>query len=273
MNNPQPMCQEIQLDPRPGNWDEAHRRHAGLCPGCRAFLATLGAMGHCLRQQHSARETMPAPMRQRLLADLEASCVPAAAPAVAPRKMPWLVPVAMAASLVMGVLLEKQFEFGASPLADQVAEVPASFGAYLDDVTHDHYLLERIGRPLEVEMATSAALSDWLSRSLAFEFHLPAESGGLQLEGGRVWHTVGRLSAMAAYRAPDGTRLVLFAVPAENLEPRGAEAREICGRQVFCGTSWGHEGRAWIEGNLAMALTAPEGHLPVDWEQVFLAER
>ena len=182
----------------------------------------------------------------------------------------FLVPVAMAASLTFGVVLGNRFELSPAPMPNEVGEVQASVGNYLHDVTHDHYLFDRIQRPLEVEMSEAAPLSDWLSSALAFDFRLPAESGPFALEGGRVWHTVGRLSAMAVYRAADGTRVVLFAVPAENMTLDGAESQMVAGTQVFSGDSWGHEGRAWIQGDLALSLTAPEGHFPEGWEQVFL---
>ena len=280
MNDQKELCRQVQLDPRPENWNRAQQEHVGLCPGCRSFLSSLGALGERLLGLESTRETMPDNLRARLLGGLEEAAAPTprviqGRPARRPESAAsrWLVPLAMAACLVLGIMLEKQFDFGAPGLPDKVAEAPASFGAYIDDVTHDHFLLERIGRPLEVEMAAAQPLSDWLSHSLAFDFALPAETGSLQLEGGRVWHTVGRLSAMAAYRAPDGSRVVLFAIPAENLEASGAECRNIAGKQVFCGESWGHEARVWVEGDLAIALTAPQGHIPEGWEQVFLAGR
>lgn len=270
------LCRAIRLDPRQDRWSKAQQAHVRVCPGCRSYLGSLAALGDRLRALPSRQEAMPAALRQRLLNSLHEAAAPAApnrSPsrwASFPRNPAFLVPLAMAASLAVGVILEKQFDFGNPGLPDKVAEVPASLGAYIDDVNHDHYLLERIGRPLEVRMAEAAPLSAWLTESLSFDFQLPAESGALALEGGRVWHTVGRLSAMASYRAPDGSRVVLFAVPAENLDPAGTPSELIKGTRVFHGAGWGHEARVWVQGDLAVALTAPEGHLPAGWERIFL---
>lgn len=276
------LCLEIQLDPRQEVWTEAQQAHARACPRCRSFMASVAVMRERLRSLPSARLNLPPDLRQSMLDSLGGTAAPIAAAGLAApgrSRSPWtkfsgspafLVPLAMAASLTLGVILEKQVDFGKPGLPDQVAEVPASLGTYIHDVTHDHYLLEKIGRPLEISLAEAAPLSTWLSESLSFDFSLPAESAPLALEGGRVWHTLSRLSALASYRSPDGSRVVLFAVPAENLENSGA-ASELMGQtRVFQGNGWGHEARVWIHGDLAYALTAPEGHLPAGWEKIFL---
>lgn len=282
MSRPAEICREIQLDPRPGSWTRSQREHAGVCPGCGSFLASLAALTERLRGLSSTTRALPEPLRRQLLSRLDEAPGPAPATGSGParsrrsgpkapgRTFRSLAPLGMAASLALGVFLENRFDLAPAPMPAEVGEVQATVGDYIHDVTHDHYLFERIRRPLEVEMAEAGRLSEWLSASLDFELRLPSESGSLALEGGRVWHTVGRLSAMAVYRADDGTRVVLFAVPAENLTPDGAESQWIAGTRVFHGGSWGHEARAWIQGDLAVSLTAPEGHVPDGWERVFL---
>lgn len=280
MDNSTETCREIRLDPRPGNWTPEQREHVGRCPGCRSFLASLTALGERLLGLPSANRKMPDALRRELLARLNESSGPqfdtargksrATRPALFGRGIRYLVPVAMAASLTFGVVLENRYDIAPTPMPNELGEVQASVGDYLHDVTHDHYLFDRIQHPLEVEMSEASALSEWLSGALAFDFRLPADSGSFALEGGRVWHTVGRLSAMAVYRTADGTRVVLFAVPAENMTLDGAESRVIGQKRVFRGSSWGHEGRAWIQGDLAVSLTAPEGRFPDGWKQIFL---
>ena len=119
-------------------------------------------------------------------------------------------------------------------------------------------------------MTDPGELSGWLSHSLAFDFEVPAATEGLALEGGRVWHTVGRLSALASYCTPTGERVVLFAVPAANLDLAGAERTEVAGHEVFRGTGWEREARVWLEGDLALALVAADGALPDGWAGNFL---
>ena len=167
-----------------------------------------------LRNLPSSRETMPSGMRDRMRQQLAEAEAPVVA-SVSPFSQRFVIPMALAASLVLGVFLEKQFEFGSSFVHQEVAQ---NIGVYIADVTHDHYLLERIDRPLEVEITDANDLSAWLSASLSFDFELPAADRSYSLQGGRVWHTVGRLSALASYATASGSRVVLFAVPAANLE-------------------------------------------------------
>ena len=282
MTSPTDLCHQIQQDPRPEAWSDTLREHAGTCPHCRSFLRTLAALRERLGQLPVATAKLPGRLRERMLNSLNDTTEPrlevvtgteapaAQRPARRRLSLGLLVPAAMAASLALGVVLEKRFDFALPGSTEQLAEAPATMGQYLHDVTHDHYLIERIGRPLEVAITGAGPLSDWLSHALAFDFQLPARAEGLSLEGGRVWHTVGRLSAMASYRTADGAQILLFAVPAENLDLTGTSSEVIHGTRVFSGGSWGHEGRAWIDGDLAVAVTAPDGDLPEGWDRIFL---
>ncbi|MEN8006270.1 MAG: hypothetical protein ABFS42_04610 [Candidatus Krumholzibacteriota bacterium] len=267
-------CREIQTDPHGENWSITTREHAAACPLCTAYIESCDELGERLRDLPSLRETMPEDLRGKMLQQLaEAAAPETAAPGrsasllTLPLAQRIMLPVALAASLVLGIFLEKTFDFGPASFPN---EVERTIGLYIEDVTHDHYLLERIARPLEVEITNARDLSTWLSASLNFAFQLPETRGPLTLQGGRVWHTVGRLSAMASYMTESGSRVVLFAVPAENLELIGAESELVDGVRVFNGSGWGHEARVWIDGDLAVALTAPEGEIPATWDEIFL---
>lgn len=267
-------CRAVREDPRGENWSDLTRAHAAACPACKAYLDCCQALGERLTGHPFGCEDMPPALRDKLLRECASAPVAGAAPArrgavlslSSMRRI--MVPLAMAASLVLGVVLEKAYEFGGPGALP--AEVEKDIGLYIFDVTHDHYLLERIGRPLEVAISDAVELSSWLSASLNFSFDLPRDTGALSLEGGRVWHTVGRLSALASYRTAGGDRVVMFAVPAENMNLAGAESSLVGDVEVFTGTGWNHEARVWIEGDLAIALTAPEGRMPDDWADVFL---
>lgn len=276
MNFDDRQCRLIQTDPRGDSWDGEARAHAAACPSCRAFLDSAAELGQRLRVLPALAAPMPDTLRESLLAQLAASVDEAATvpvqprPGLAPRRRRLqrvMVPMALAASLVLGVMLGHNVDFG---LSRAPAEVNRTIGMYIQDVTHDHYLIERIGRPLEVILTDRGALSSWLSESLSFPFELPATGSAFSLKGGRVWHTVGRLSAMAAYETEDGNRTILFAVPARNLELRGADSSVVGKTRVFIGRGWEREARVWIEGDLAMALVAVEGELPAAWATTFL---
>lgn len=269
------LCRIILEDPHGETWDDAARVHAAECAECVAYRTSAAVLGDRLRALPSfGGAAMPPMLRGAMLEHLAA--VPVDADIVdlpvRPRaSAPWwrraAAPAAIAASLVLGILIGDRVDFRPVPTTN---EVERSIGQYISDVTHDHYLIERIGRPLEVAMTDEADMSGWLSQSLAFDIELPGRDPAFALEGGRVWHTVGRLSAMASYIAPDGSRIILFAVPSAGLVLGGAPSEMVGGVRVFHGAEWDHEARVWIDGDLAMALVAPEGHMPDDWRRVFL---
>ena len=269
MSSDDRQCRLIQSDPGGAGWDDSLRAHAAACPACAAYLAETAELGERLRSLPSLAAPMPQALRARLLAQLAEAGGPVS-PRVKVLPKPLrrtFVPVALAASLVLGVFLGHHHDFGFSKAP---AEVNRTIGMYIEDVTHDHYLIERIGRPLEVAITDREALSQWLSESLRFQVELPRTTRAFRLDGGRVWHTVGRLSAMASYDSEDGGRVILFAVPANNLELRGATSAMIKGRRVFAGQGWDREARVWIEDDLAMALVAVQGRMPDAWADTFL---
>lgn len=275
MNPDHRYCDVIHADPHGANWDPEARSHAACCPACVAFLQGIVELSLRLKALPALNGPMPQKLRERLLSQLAAcpeaqdSATTAPRSGRAPRRAMsrFLAPVALAASLALGVVLGRNFDFGISAAP---AEVDRTIGMYIADVTHDHYLIERIGRPLEVVITERKALSEWLTASLSFPFELPRTGEGFKLQGGRVWHTVGRLSAMAAYETADGGRVILFAVPAANLELRGADSAVVKGVRVFSGAGWEREARVWIDGDLAMALVATEGEMPTAWTETFL---
>jgi len=280
MSNHHDPCQRLQADTNAANWDDEARHHAASCATCAAFLATTDALTQRLRALPSSQLTMPAPLRAAMLAQLDERADSANArgeSTTGPTTTAWhqsrvrskvLVPLALAASLAVGFLMgHAGFDFG-QPTPPP--EVHRNIGMYIADVTHDHYLFDRISRPLEITLTAPTALSNWLSESLNFPIELPPVTKGFSLQGGRVWHTVGRLSALAVYRDDNDDRIILFAVPAYNMELTGAPSTLVNNTKVFSGESWDREARVWIDGDLAMALTAPKGKIPANWRDTFL---
>lgn len=262
------ICQSIQADPHGEAWDAAQRTHAAECPRCAAHVEAVREIGRRVGELPSLPRSMPEAMRSRMLGLLEEGTPTRSRPKPVPRLVQQtLVPLALAASLFVGLLVGHNYDITTLWGPN---EVNRNIGMYIHDVTHDHYLIERIGRPLEVAMTDRNELSGWLSESLHFSLALPEPGPAFRLQGGRVWHTVGRLSALAAYEVPGGGRVLLFAVPAHNLKLDGAESTMISGRRVYTGKGWEREARVWIDGDLAMALVAMDGAMPADWAGSFL---
>lgn len=260
----------IQAEPDPGRWDQATREHARECTECASTAQASATMRDRLRKLDSSRASAPASLRQRLARSIQedaaiareaeelqergraaptptrvsAGSRPRAPRAVWPR---WAVPSALAAGLALGVGLTQMLGDGRSALtADH----------YLDDVTHDRYLLERTGRPLELEIAAEDEASRWLSHGLGIDVRLPESPEGWRLEGVRVWHTLSRLSAMAVYADAERRRIVVFAVPVEDLVFEGKRSESRGGRTYFLGEGWDNLGVVWREGELAWAAVA-----------------
>jgi len=271
VNHDETLCRHIRHDPHGRAWDADLRAHADRCPACVAFLQSVAALGERLRAVPAFGAPMPSALRVALMDRLDAcpeSPTTVRARAARPFRARFAVPVAMAAALVAGILLGRNVHPGAGGIAG--GEVPRTVADYIADVTHDHFLFARVSRPLEVAETDPDRLAGWLSGALGFSVRLPHHSDGFDLEGGRVWHTLGRLSALASYTAPDGRRVILFAVPAANIELSGAPSSVVHGVRVYTGSGWEREARVWIDGSLAVALVAPEGDLPESWADAFL---
>lgn len=268
------ICQEIHLDPRGQQWSEAAREHVAKCRPCQAYLECCALLTERLKNLPSLREEIPASRRsdmERQLAEATdngfAASRRVSAGQPGPSKRRFVLPIALAATLALGVIVGQRVEF--RPVAPG-AEVEATAGMFIADVTHDQFLLDHLGKPLEVAISDARDLSSWLSSALGFAVEVPPTQGPFKLQGGRIWHTIGRLSALASYTTQTGARVDLFVVPADDLVLQGAESQLIGKTRVFKGYGWGNEARVWIEGDLALALTAPEGELPTGWDEVFL---
>jgi hypothetical protein len=260
------------LEPRAEFWDERIRRHVDECQLCRETIATLELMRVRLRGLASARAEAPEALVAKLRAVGASSDAEATDPAVAgspveagdsastPRGLHfwmrrWSVPVA---ALVVGVLLGITLAPRLIPraFAPLVGEVPATVEDYIHDVTHDHFLLEKLGRPLELECSDAAEASLWLSQGLPFSVTLRPAPTGWELLGVRIWHTVGRLSALAEYGDAEGRRLVLFAVPEANINFSYARMRSAEPDTLFAGSGWGSHALAWCSDGLAWTAVA-----------------
>ncbi|MBK7771549.1 MAG: hypothetical protein IPO18_00590 [bacterium] len=268
MNSDDRICHLVQADPHGEAWDAAQRTHASECPDCAAHVEVVRELGRRVQALPSLPRSMPEAMRAGMLRLLDEGAPARPRLTLVPRRLQQtMVPLALAASLFIGLLVGHNYDITTLWGPN---EVNRNIGMYINDVTHDHYLIERIGRPLEVAITDRNELSGWLSESLHFRLALPEPGPAFRLQGGRVWHTVGRLSALAAYEVPDGGRVLLFAVPAHNLELDGAESTMVSGRRVYTGKGWEREARVWIDGDLAMALVAMDGAMPADWAGSFL---
>jgi hypothetical protein len=261
----------LKADPDVSRLDPQLRQHLEKCNDCQETLDASVALRARLRQHLSVEA--PSGLVRTLRARVEAleaqaqqfalqtqagqgerptEARPARSEAISRRAWLWgAVPAALAAGIVLGILLSRP-----EPTVRD-GEVIKTIAEYLEDVTHDRHLLERTGRPYEIAATDPAEASEWLSRGLGFDVELPASLPDWELAGIRVWHTVSRLSALAGYEDPAGTEIMVFAVPASELLPRGLEPVTTSAGPAWIDEGWSQTGVAWLENGLAWSAVAP----------------
>lgn len=230
-----------------------------------------------LRGLPSARQRAPETLRRRLQEEFGASAprpreeaprtgrpaVGGSSAARIPWLWKWFVP---STALVAGILLGLALATGPHRFAGPRGEVPVTVQDYLRDVTHDGYLITQLSRPLELTSRDPQEASNWLDGGLPFTVALGHAPAGWQLQGARIWHTVSRLSALAEYSDEQGTKVLLFAVPAAEVDFTKAKKHDTRQGPVYEGQGWGFQGLAWRSGELAWSVvsTLPTAGL-LDW--------
>lgn len=140
-------------------------------------------------------------------------------------------------------------------------EKPATIGLFLDDISHDAFLVSRLPqRPYDVECSDPVLAEEFASEHAGFQVHLPELDGaGFEMSGVRLWHTVARISALVDYRDEEGRVLTLFEVPRENLGKRGARTVIRNGRSFYVGGGYGYNSLCWLHKNVAVGLVGDIG--------------
>ena len=159
---------------------------------------------------------------------------------LAERRRPWLTPLAMAASLVIGVGVGFGI-WGGTPqsTANNIAAIALS--------AHDVYIRE-VRHPIEVPVSDEAHLVAWLSNRMDTEIAPPDLSGdGLSLLGGRVVPDNGQPAALLMYEDATGERYTLLVV-------RNAETEITSFRYVSAGSSGT---TYWLAGPIGYAFSGP----------------
>jgi len=268
----------VRIHPDPSEWDEATRRHVAVCTQCRETAESSQMLRSRLRTLPSMIEKAPASLREwmaaaqaRTLSSGEESAsvtdagsaravpsspieLPVARAAQRTLLFRWALPLTLAAGLLLGLGIAP---WVGSLLPSKAPSTAATMRDYLLDVTHDHFLIGHLNRSLEVRGLDTAQASGWLSSGLPFPVGLASPPPGWSLEGARIWHTVSRISAMAAYQGPGGERVLVFAVPREGIDADRYKAVATPQGPVYLGESYGNQGVAWFQGDLAWSATSP----------------
>jgi anti-sigma factor RsiW len=247
----------IQENPERNSWPAEVREHVRDCERCQKTLEASLLLRVGLKKTSS--DAAPEELRARVYRRLRQRLSPA------PRSHARLSGVGIAIGLAVGIALGIAIGLSwrgrlPSPTPKVVdGLVLRNVDDYLFDVTHDRHLLDGTGKPIEHVADDPADLSRWLSQGLGFDVRLGTSPAGWRLRGGRVWHTLSRISAMAEYDRGD-RHLDVFAVPSEGIDRSRNVARRV-GEDVWVGEAWSYRAVAWHDRGLLWSVV---GKLPED---------
>lgn len=268
---------EIETNPDRESWATAIRDHVSSCNACRAtHEASLR-----LRMGIRANMHVTPPLgllervRTQMPGEVEGSSTSPSPRSVRPGRWAqriW-IPAALAAGLVLGVGIGAQLRgdhAGRPRIVDNL--VIQNVGDYLFDVNHDRYLLDRAGQPIEHPGSSHTEMSQWLSKVTGFEVHLGTAPPRFQLSGGRLWHTVSRVSALAEYDGVDH-RVTVYAVPSAGIGLTDFDRLRVAG-DMWMDEAWSFRAVAWHdEGLLWSAVSDLPPKELVDWALVYRGRR
>jgi anti-sigma factor RsiW len=169
------------------------------------------------------------PVPERIVAPLRA------------RRRNWLMPISMAASLVVGIGVGFWMWGGdESAAAREIAAIALS--------AHEVYIAE-VRHPIEVPVSDKEHLVAWLSNRMDTAIEPPdLSASGLALLGGRVVPNDGKPAAMLMYEDDTGERYTLLIV-------RNAKSEVTSLR--YAGNA-GSGAYYWLNGAIGYAFSGPE---------------
>jgi anti-sigma factor (TIGR02949 family) len=242
-----------------GEEKKALERHVERCERCRFELQAIEAEKRWLKRTFASRVAPPA-LRTAVLDRLRAEAGTAAA--AVPRWRRWWAPSPAWAAVSLFLLVAAGLIYlRTEGVLLPSGEKPTTMGLFVRDITHDAYLVARLpARPLDVASEDPRRVADVLSGFVGFPVRIPdLSTSGFRLKGGRLWHTVSRISALAVFEDGSGRRVRLFEIRGERIGLKGARAVRTDGRVFYVGRSFGFQGVAWKQHGLALGLV---GDLP-----------
>lgn len=234
----------IHDDPHGTDWQPDVHDHVGRCAACQRTMRALRSFVGSMRRRQE--KVAPPP---ELIAQV-CRTVQAEQNKTTRRRATIVrlaIPAALAAGLAIGFLWP-------NPPAPGVVDVTGpDVATLLDDAIHDRLLLDGSRSGVEYASADASEASGWLSQNLGFDVTLPTTApDGWRLEGTRIWHTAGAMSALATYT--DGLQqITVFARPASGLEvvmptdaPVGSTISWRMETADHRGVAWVDDGLAWV---------------------------
>lgn len=233
-------------------------QHLASCEMCREVLRATRRGKELMRESYSARKA-PAHLLKRIRADIkeevrretERDRVPFFRRFFAPG------PAWAAISLVL-VLFAGTLYLRTEGIIVPGGEKPTTVGLYLYDIAHDAYLVSSLPeRPLEIASNDCKKTAAFLSEHVGFPVHAPElTDAGLAMQGGRLWHTVARISALIEYQDASGAKVSLFEINRERIGMTGGKKVQAGGTDFYLGDAFGFNGVVWMQHEVALGIVA-----------------
>ncbi len=236
---------------------EILKKHLSSCESCSAVLLAMNEEKRLMLESFASIKAPPR-LKQKIVESLRSASIKTAARY--PQTPFWKRlltpgPAWAAVSLVILIIAGAVYLRTQGIIAPS-GEKPATMGLYLRDVTHDSYLIRNLpARPFDIKSRASGEVSAYLANHVGFDVLIPdLSSSGYELKGGRLWHTISRISALAVYDNREGSTISLFEVKKERMGKSEAEKIIADGRDFYFGNWFGYSGVAWIEKNTAVSI-------------------
>lgn len=237
-------------------------QHLTSCEICQEVLRAT-RRGKVLMQESFASVKAPAHLMKLIKADIKNEVRQEMARHQVPffRRLFAPSPAWAALSLVL-VLVAGTMYLRTEGIIVPGGEKPTTVGLYLYDIAHDAYLVYSLPeRPLEIESSDAAETEAYLSKHVGFNVRAPQlTDAGFTMQGGRLWHTVARISSLIEYLDASGTKISLFEIHRERIGKSGGKKVTAGGLDFYLGDAFGFNGVVWMQHEVALGLVADLPH-------------
>lgn len=233
-------------------------KHLETCEMCREVLRATRT-GKELMQKSFSDVKAPAHLMKRIKADIREEARREEARERVPffRRFFAPGPAWAAVSLVL-VLVAGTMYLRTEGIIAPGGEKPTTVGLYLYDIAHDAYLVAGLpDRPMEIESSSFEETERYLSEHVGFPVYAPhLDKAGFAMQGGRLWHTVARISSLIEYQDAEGHKLSLFEIRRDRIGKKGGTRVEVDGFECYVGDAFGFNGVVWMQNEVALGLVA-----------------
>lgn len=237
-------------------------KHLGSCEMCQEVLRATRRGKELMHESYSAMKA-PAHLLKQIKADIKEEVRQETARFQVPFFKRFFTPgPAWAALSLVLVLVAGTMYLRTEGIIAPGGEKPTTVGLYLYDIAHDAYLVKALPeRPLEIASASCKETEAYLSKHVGFPVRAPEMAeAGLTMQGGRLWHTIARISSLIEYVDDNGNKISLFEVSRERIGLSGGTKVEADGFEFYLGDAFGFNGVVWLQHEVALGFVADLPH-------------